>query len=99
MVGQELQREDILKFERGWKGKKILQTRAGRKNENENGDLVEKGKGRKAPRRIHPNAKTTTCWEFRVENTATFVTMLVGVRENPSPKQRCGTRHWRMSWI
>jgi hypothetical protein len=67
LVGQELQLEDILKFERGWKSKKILQTRAGRKNENENGDGV--AKGREAPRRSHPNAKTTTCWEFRVENT------------------------------
>ena len=70
VVGQELQREDILKFERGWKGKKILQTRAGRKNENEKGDGAEEG--RKAPRRSHPNAKATTCWEFRVENTATL---------------------------
>jgi hypothetical protein len=70
LAGQELQRGDILKFEREWKGKKILQTRAGRKNENENGDGVEKG--RKAPLRIHPNAKTTTCWEFRIENTATL---------------------------
>ena len=47
LVGQELQLEDILKFERGWKGKKILLTRVGRKNENENGDLVEKGKEKK----------------------------------------------------
>ncbi len=70
LVGQELQRGDILKFEWEWKGKKILQTRAGRKNENKNGDGVEKG--RKAPLSIHPNAKTTTCWEFRVEDTATL---------------------------
>ena len=70
LVGQELQRGDILKFEREWRGKKILQTRAGQKNEIKNGDGVEKG--RKTPRKIHPNAKTTTCWEFRVENTATL---------------------------
>ncbi len=55
VVGQEPQRE----FERGWRENKILQTRAGRKSENENGDGVEKGG--EAPRSTHPNAKTTTC--------------------------------------
>ena len=79
LAGQELQRGDILKFEREWKGKKILQTRAGRKNENENGDGVEKGM--KTPRRIHPNAKTTTCWELRVEKTATLKQYLLGLEK------------------